>query len=73
MERIAMSQQERDWLDWLKRAGDGQVTQKWAAEKVGVSDRWVLRLLVEMKAWFQAIDLRLGICGLGYHLKTGHT
>jgi hypothetical protein len=49
MERIAMSQQERDWLDWLKRARDGQVTQKWAAEKMGVSDRWVRRLLVEMK------------------------
>lgn len=49
MERIAMSQEERDWLDWLKRAREGQVTQKWAAEKMGVSDRWVRRLLVEMK------------------------
>src|SRR5579863_3526750 len=49
MERIAMSQEERDWLDWLKRARDGQVTQKWAAERMGVSDRWVRRLLVEMK------------------------
>src|SRR3974377_2014766 len=45
MERIAMSQQERDWLDWLKRAKDGQVTQKWAAEKMGVSDRWGGRVL----------------------------
>lgn len=50
MERIAMSQEERDWLNWLKRARDGQVTQKWAAEKMGVSDRWVRRLLVELKA-----------------------
>jgi hypothetical protein len=49
MERIAMSQEERDWLDWLKRVSEGQVTQKWAAEKMGVSDRWVRRLLVEMK------------------------
>jgi hypothetical protein len=49
MERIAMSQEERDWLDWLKRARDGQVTQKWAAEKMGVSDRWVRRLLADMK------------------------
>lgn len=49
MERIAMSQEERDWLDWLKRARDGQVSQKWAAEKMGVSDRWVRRLLVAMK------------------------
>jgi predicted DNA-binding protein (UPF0251 family) len=50
MERIAMSQKERDWLDWLKRARDGEVTQKWAAEKMGVSDRWVRRLLTEMRA-----------------------
>jgi len=49
MERIAMSQEERDWLDWLKGARDGQVTQKWAAEKMGVSDRWVRCLLVAMK------------------------
>src|SRR5215470_4934120 len=49
MERIAMSQEERDWLDWLKRVRDRQVTQKWAAEKMGVSERWVRRLLVEMK------------------------
>lgn len=49
MERIAMSQEERDWLDWLKRARDGQVTQKWVAEKMGVSERWVRRLLKAMK------------------------
>ncbi len=49
MERIAMSQEERDWLDWLKRARDGQVTQKSVAEKMGVSDRWVRRLLAAMK------------------------
>jgi hypothetical protein len=55
MERIAMSQEERDWLDWLKRARDGQVTQKWAAEKMGVSDRWVRRLLVEMKVKGDAV------------------
>jgi len=50
MERIAMSQEERDWLNWLKRVREGEVTQKWAAEKMGVSDRWIRRLLVEMKA-----------------------
>ena len=55
MERIAMSQEERDWLDWLKRAGDGQVTQRWAAEKMGVSDRWVRRLLVQMKTKGDAV------------------
>ena len=46
MERIAMSQQGRQWLEWLKRARDGQA--KWAAAKMGVSERWVCRLPVEM-------------------------
>jgi DNA-binding Lrp family transcriptional regulator len=49
MERIAMSQEERDWLDWLKRARDGHVTQRKAAEQMGISDRWVRALLAEMK------------------------
>src|SRR5438309_6979310 len=44
-----MNQEERDWLDWLKRAQDGVVTQRQAAEKMGVSDRWVRKLLVRMK------------------------
>src|ERR1700746_3479661 len=45
MDRIAMSQEERDWLEWLKRAEDGVITQREAAEKMGVSDRWVRTLL----------------------------
>ena len=49
MERIAMSQQERDWLDWLKRACDHKMTQREAAEKMGVSERWVRKLLRRMK------------------------
>src|SRR5712692_8193949 len=49
MERIAMSQQERDWLEWLKRARDGVVTQKRAAEKMDVTERWVRRLLARME------------------------
>jgi hypothetical protein len=49
MERIAMSQEERDWLEWLKRARDGVVTQQQAAAKIGVSDRWVRKLLRRMK------------------------
>jgi|HubBroStandDraft_3_1064219.scaffolds.fasta_scaffold48967_1 transposase len=49
MERIAMSQQERDWLDWLKRARDGKMTQREAAERMGVSERWVRKLLGRMK------------------------
>jgi hypothetical protein len=55
MERIAMSQAERDWLDWLKRARDGHVTQKFAAEKMGITDRWVRSLLVEMKVRGDAV------------------
>lgn len=49
MERITMSQEERDWLDWLKRTRDGHVTQRMAAEKMGISDRWVRSLLAEME------------------------
>ncbi len=49
MERIAMSQEERDWLDWLKRAQDGSISQREAAQKMDVSDRWVRTLLQRMK------------------------
>jgi hypothetical protein len=49
MERIAMNQEERDWLDWLKRAKDGTVTQRLAAEKMGIRDRWVRALLAKME------------------------
>ena len=48
MERIAMSQEERDYLDWLKRVKDGSITQREAALKMGVSDRWVRTLLGRM-------------------------
>jgi hypothetical protein len=44
-----MNQEERDWLEWLKRVKDGVVTQRQAAEKMGVSDRWVRELLVRMR------------------------
>jgi transposase len=44
-----MNQEERDWLEWLKRARDGVVTQRQAAAKMGVSDRWVRKLVVRMK------------------------
>jgi hypothetical protein len=55
MERIAMSQKERDWLDWLKRARDGHVTQRFAAEKMGITDRWVRWLLAELKVKGDAV------------------
>src|ERR1035438_9167822 len=45
MERIAMSQQERDELDWLRRAKEGSISQREAAQKMGVSDRWVRKLV----------------------------
>jgi len=44
-----MNQEERDWLEWLKRTRDGVVTQRQAAEKLGISDRWVRKLVARMK------------------------
>ena len=49
MERIAMSQEERDKLEWLKRARDKVISQREAAEKIGISERWVRKLLKRMK------------------------
>ena len=49
MERIAMSQEERDKLEWLKRAKDKVISQREAAERMGISDRWVRKLLRRMK------------------------
>jgi hypothetical protein len=45
-----MNQEERDWLEWLKRTRDGVVTQRQAADKMGISERWVRKLLVRMKS-----------------------
>jgi transposase len=55
MERIAMSQEERDWLDWLKRARDRKMTQRETAERMGVSERWVRTLLRRMKKQGDAV------------------
>lgn len=49
MERIAMSQSERDDLHWLKRVEAGSMTQREAAEKMGVTARWVRKLVKRMK------------------------
>lgn len=43
-----MSQAERDELDWLKRVRAGSITQREAAQKIGVTDRWVRKLLKRM-------------------------
>src|SRR5512145_2108220 len=48
MERIEMSQEERDELHWLKQALEGRITQREAAQRIGVSDRWVRKLLQRM-------------------------
>src|SRR5271163_169692 len=55
MERIAMSQEERDSLEWLKRARDGKITQREAAERMGVTERWVRKLLGRMKKQGDAV------------------
>src|SRR5262245_13492395 len=43
-----MSQEERDCLNWLKRAKEGSMSQREAAEKMRVSARWVRKLLRRM-------------------------
>ena len=55
MERIAMSQEERDHLDWLKRVKSGSMTQREAAQKMGVGDRWVRVLLKRMSKHGDAV------------------
>lgn len=44
-----MSQKERDWLHWLKQAGEKKITQRKASERMEVSERWVRRLLQKRK------------------------
>jgi hypothetical protein len=55
MERLEMSQEERDKLEWLKRAKDGVITQREAARKMGVTDRWVRKLLLRMNKCGDAV------------------
>ena len=50
-----MSQAERDELDWLKRAKDGSITQREAAGKIGVSERWVRKMLQRMRIQGDAV------------------
>ena len=44
-----MSQEERDHLHWLKLTREKKITQKVAAERMGVSARWVRKLLRKLK------------------------
>jgi transposase len=55
MERIAMSQEERDDLHSLKRVQVGSMTQREAAEKMGVTPRWVRKLVKRMKKQGDAV------------------
>src|SRR6202049_4683936 len=55
MERIAMSQEERDELDWLKGVKSGSITQREAAQKMGVSERWVRTLVKRMSKQGDAV------------------
>jgi predicted DNA-binding protein (UPF0251 family) len=43
-ERIEMSQEERDRLHWLKLAQEKKITQRQAAERMGITERWVRKL-----------------------------
>lgn len=70
MERIAMSQQERDWLDWLKRARDGKMTQREAAERMEVTERWVRTLLKRLRKRGDAVVVH-GLRGRPSNRKLG--
>ena len=48
-ERILRSQKERDRLKVLHEASQRQITQKQAAEEIGVTERWVRKLLARMR------------------------
>jgi transposase len=55
MERIAMSQEERDELDWLKRAKEGSITQREVAQRMDVTERWVRTLVKRMSQQGDAV------------------
>ena len=44
-----MTQEERDWLHWLKQAQEKKMTQKQAAQKMKVTPRWVRTLVKKLK------------------------
>ena len=44
---MALTQNERDWLDWLKQVKRKQIKQREAAERMVVSERWVRRPAVK--------------------------
>jgi DNA-binding Lrp family transcriptional regulator len=48
-ELLQMSQKERDRLKVLHEAKKRQITQREAAEQMGVSQRWIRKLLARMR------------------------
>src|ERR1019366_6696019 len=48
-EMLAMSAKERDRLKVLHEVRRGHLTQRGAAQQLGVTDRWVRKLLVRIK------------------------
>jgi DNA-binding Lrp family transcriptional regulator len=46
---MALNRKERDWLQWLHQAKRKQITQREAAQRMQVSERWVRQLLRRMK------------------------
>ena len=43
------STKEQDWLKVLHEVKRGHLTQRGAARQIGISDRWVRKLLVQIK------------------------
>src|SRR3989337_1068488 len=48
-EPIRMNQKERDRLQVLHEASQRHITQKQAAEQIGVTERWVRKLLARLR------------------------
>ena len=58
---MALNQKERDWLQWLHQAKRKQITQREAAQRMQVSERWVRQLLRRMKRQQDRVECALAI------------
>lgn len=67
---MAMNQDERDRLHWLKQVKDKKLTQKKAAELMKVSARWVRKLVKKMKRKGDAVVVH-GLRGRRSNRKIG--
>lgn len=66
-----MSQKERDWLQWLRQAKQRKITQRTAAEWMGVSERWVRKLLFRMRKKGDRVVIH-GLRGRPSNQRIGH-